>query len=180
VRSFDCSRIFPLLLLVGCTTPPIDAINRAPPGDPSLVEVRAQIEESIGKRVRWGGSIVATENRTQDTQIVIVTRPLDDYGRPQATGESLGRFIARVQGFLDPAVYDRNREITIAGVVDGSVTRSVGDYQYVYVLVRAEAVKLWEPQVVRRYYDRDPFYDPFWPGRVNPWFSPYPFYPYWR
>ena len=181
VGRFVNSQVVTLLLLVGCATPPIDAINQAPPGDPSLADVRTRIEEFVGKRVRWGGNIVAVENRARDTQIFIVARPLDDYGRPHATGESPGRFVARVEGFLDPAVYDRGRDITIAGVVDGKLTQPVGDYQYDYVVLKAEALRLWERRVERPYYYRDPIYDPFWPGRIYPWypwFPPYPFYPY--
>ncbi|OGI62291.1 MAG: hypothetical protein A2W18_03910 [Candidatus Muproteobacteria bacterium RBG_16_60_9] len=170
------------LLLVGCATPTVDSINQAPPGNPSLFEVREHIEKSLDRRVRWGGTIVAVENGERETQIEIVARPLDEYGRPRYDGESLGRFIARVDGFLDPVIYARNRELTISGIVDKKLTRPVGAYAYDYVIVRADVHKLWEPRAQPSYY-RDPFYDPFWPGRLNPWYpwSPInPIYPYWR
>ena len=47
--------------------------------------------------VRWGGAIASVENRRDETWIEIVERPLN-------TDKSAGRFLARVDGFLDPAV----------------------------------------------------------------------------
>jgi len=178
-----------LLLLVGCGTTPVDSISQPPPNDPSLADVKARIGDFRIQRVRWGGTIVTVQNRPQDTEVEIVARALDDYGRPRFGGESLGRFIARIDGFLDPVVYARDRDITVAGTIEGKLTRAVGDYLYDYVVVRAEQQKLWEPRLPRPYYRDtyyDPLYDPFWPGRFGPWYpwypwSPaYPYYPYWR
>ena len=181
------SLLFFGLLLSGCATSPPDAISVTPAVDLSLTQVRTDVAGYVNQRVRWGGTIVAVQNRSSDTQIEIVARTLDDYGRPRVSGESLGRFIARVDGFLDPAVYARDREITVAGTIEGKLTRAVGDYPYDYVVVHADARKLWEPRLSRPYYRDpfyDPFYDPFWPGRYGPWYpwypwSPmYPYYPY--
>lgn len=173
-------------LFSACAAPPRNAISVAPTVDLALSQVRADVARYVNERVRWGGTIVSVENRSRDTQIEIVARALDDYGRPRVSGESPGRFIARVEGFLDPVVYARNREITIAGTVAAKLTRAVGEYPYDYVVVRVDAQQLWEPRMVQPYYREpfyDPFYDPFWPGRLNPWYpwSPvYPYYPYWR
>lgn len=174
-----------LLLLCGCATRVPEAIGEAPPEDLSLAEVRRNITAYIGKRVRWGGTIAAVENRPNETWIYVVARPLDSGGRPRTTDESQGRFTARVDGFLDPAVYSTGREVTVAGAVEGSATRPIGEYPYTYVVVKADNVKLWEARAERRparYHDPfyDPFYDPFWPARMYPWYAPYPFYPYWR
>lgn len=158
----------------------------APPIDLTLSQVRADVARYVNERVRWGGSIVAVKNRSRDTQIEIVARSLDDYGRPRQSGESFGRFIAHADGFLDPAIYARNREFTVAGTVETKLTSAVGEYLYDYVVVHVDVQKLWEPRLSRPYYRDpfyDPFYDPFWPGRLGPWYpwSPaYPYYPYWR
>lgn len=172
-----------LLLLAGCATSTPEAIREPPPEDLSLAEVRGNVDAHIGKRVRWGGTIAGVENRPEETWLEIVAQPLDRSGRPRAVNGSLGRFIAKVKGFLDPAVHAKGREVTVAGTVAGTLTRPIGEYPYTYVVVDADTVKLWEPQVERAYY-RDPFYDPFydplWPARAYPWYAPYPFYPYWR
>lgn len=178
-----------LALVAGCATTSVpEAIREAPPQDLVLPEVRGNVDAHEGTRVRWGGMIAGVENRPEETWLDIVARPLEDGGRPQAGGESLGRFIAVVDRFLDPAVYREGRQVTVSGIVEGTVTRPIGEYPYHYVVVDARTTKLWEPRVEAAYYPPyyyrhpfyDPFYDPFWPGRAWPWYGPYPFYPYWR
>lgn len=168
-----------LLLLVGCATSLPDAIRNAPPGNPSLSMVRDNIAGFTGARIRWGGTIIGVDNRPEETRLEIVAYPLDDYGQPDIASGSDGRFIARVDGFLDPAVYAPGREITVAGVVENLQTRAVGTYRYRFVVVKAQTSKLWAargtapyPRYPDSYYDR--FYDPFWPW--YPWFGPYPFW----
>lgn len=170
---------FCVLLLVGCATTSVDLIREVPPGDPQLQEVRANLEKFTGREVRWGGSIAGVENRANETWIEIVARPLDSYGRPQSGDESLGRFIAEVKGFRDPAVYAQGRLITVAGTVRSALTRSIGQYPYTYVIVDAKVIKLWEqpnPQSYYPYRYYDPWYDPFWPMRPFPWYAPYPYW----
>jgi outer membrane lipoprotein len=177
------------LIFSACATPPQDAISVPPPVELTLSQVRSDVARYVNQRVRWGGTIVAVENRSRDTYLEIVARTLDTYGRPRPSGESLGRFIARADGFLDPAIYSRNREITVAGTVEAKLTRAVGEYPYDYVVVHVDTRKLWEPRLTPPYYRDpfyDPFYDPFWPGRPGPWYPwypwppGYPYYPYWR
>jgi outer membrane lipoprotein len=170
------------VLLGACATPRSDLINTPPPVDLSVAEVRADVSTHVGQRVRWGGSVAGVENRANETWLEIVSRPLDSYGRPRPSDESSGRFIAEVKGFLDPAVYAHGRLVTVAGVVRGGLTRSIGKYPYTYVAVEAEAIKLWEQPSQPSYYPYryyDPWYDPFWPTRPFPWYAPYPLYPYW-
>lgn len=175
-----------LTLLTACATTTPEAIREAPPVDLSLAEARRDVAAHAGQRVRWGGRIAAVENRSNETWLDIVARPLDSNGRPRAGDESLGRFLARVDGFLDPTVYAKGRQITVAGSIERALTRHIGEYPYIYVVVKADTIKLWEQTVDRPAYYRDPFYDPFydpfWPGRLYPypWYGPYPFYPYWR
>ncbi len=172
-----------LLVLAGCATTTPDAIGQPPPRDLSYNEVRGNVEAHRGARVRWGGMLAGVENRPEETWLDIVARPLESSGRPQPDGESPGRFIAKVKGFLDPAVYAKGRLVTVAGTIAGTLTRPIGEYPYTYVVVEADTTKLWERVVERGYYHHplyDPFYDPLWPARVYPWYAPYPFYPYWR
>ncbi len=149
------------LLLFACASKPPASIARVPPNDPGLTWVRADIDRNIGTEVRWGGVIGKVENKTDATWIEIVRYPLRDNGRPNTAGLSDGRFIASFAGFVDPVVYKTGRPLTVLGVVDGKVRRAIGEYDYVFAIVRVEGAHLW--QVEPNY--RAPVYDPFPP----PW-----------
>lgn len=140
---------------------------RAPLADvPDVQSARLAKAEMIGTRVRWGGVIALLENRQQDTWIEIVDRPLDSNGRPVDSDKSGGRFIARIPGFLDPATYARDRELTVTGLLAASITRAVGDYPYRYPVVAVDSYYLWaKPLPPAPVY----YYDPFW---QHPWYGP--------
>jgi len=126
----------------------------------------------MGVEVRWGGEIVAVDNREEATLVEVVSRELSDRGRPRAQDRSQGRFRARISGFLDPAVYDTGRQITVVGPVSGLEEGKVGDYPYRFPIVAVDTYYLWPPPSEPRHYD--PFYyDPFW--HPYPWYH-YPYY----
>lgn len=167
-----------VLLLAACASQVPEAIRTAPPGAPSLARVRTDPAAWSGHAVRWGGEIVRVENLSDHTLVYIVERPLDHDGRPRRSDHSDGRFIARIRGFLDPAVYARRREITVAGKLDGIRRGRIGDYDYVYPVVDAGVVHLW-PRRTRRKPPPPPpwYYDPWCPW--YPWScGPYPYW--WR
>ena len=41
-----------------------------------------------------------------------------------------GRFIACKAGFYDPAIFLKNRELTVLGRIDGYESRKIGEYDY--------------------------------------------------
>lgn len=151
-----------MAVLSGCATQIPAPIATAPPNNPRLAQVRAQPSDYQGLEVRWGGTIAAVENREQETVLLIVARPLDDEGRPQVDdAASQGRFMAKINGFLDPAIYTIGRSVTVSGTVAGSESRKIGSYSYLYPVIAAEHYYLWpRPQQMARY----SCYDPFWYG----------------
>ena len=163
----------------GCASYLPEAIRKAPPTDLGVAQVRHDIDLYKGQYVRWGGTIASTENRKDSTLVEVVAHELDSDGRPRETDVSQGRFIARISGFVDPAVYATGREITVAGRIEGSLTRKIGEYEYKYPAVNVEVAHLWAQRVPypRDYY----YYDPFWPYPSYPWGYPYyyPYRPYW-
>ena len=99
---------------------------------------------------------------------------------------ALGRFFARVAGFLDPAVYAADREVTVYGIVEEVVKRNIGEKPYSYPTVRSERLYLWPVRLAVPYgYYPDPYwYDPFYyPYRYRPYHHwrryPFGFSPYW-
>ncbi len=181
------SRTTPLLLaallLAGCASDiPLAIREPAPAPSATLSAVRATPEELSGRGVRWGGNVVAVRNRQSSTELELVARPLQSEGQPHASAESEGRFLARVDGFLDPAIYNGHL-VTVAGRVVGVEQHPVGEYDYRFPVVQVQTLYLWPERQLPRYRPVGPwYYDPFWPPLRSPYYGdPFwdPFYPYW-
>ena len=168
-----CPALFLLALLTACASQVPVAIREPITGAPDVQGARAANTEFIGKRVRWGGVIANVENRKQDTWIELVDRPLNRFGRPDDSDKSGGRFIARIPGFLDPVIYEKQREMTVTGALAEPITRAVGDFLYRYPVVDVDTYYLWAKPLPATYpYYYDPFwYDPWYPHR---WYRPHP------
>lgn len=153
--------LVPLLALSACASDVPRAVREAPVESILPAAVLDAPATWRGHTVRWGGEIVGIENHKQETWIEIVEKPLYSNGRPVRTDISRGRIMAVVPGFLDPAVYAKQRSITIVGVLENPVSRTIGEYSYRYPVVRASSHYLWptEPETVHHYY----YYDPWWP-----------------
>lgn len=159
----------------GCATTLPEAIREPPNPDVAVAAVQASAERYRGTQVRWGGTLLAVRNRPQVTELEILSRPLGWSGRPEDEGPGMGRFVAEVTGFLDPATLPTDRLVTVAGTVAGAETRSVGDYPYVYPVVRADHYRLWAPPVPEPYWHRYPLAYPPYPW--GPWWHrPWPYY----
>ncbi len=168
MRKAAC--ILALLFLAGCASDIPKSISEPPAVEITHAQALAQPDALKGRAVRWGGAIARVENRKDETWVEIVERPLSSDGEPGYRDSSGGRFLARVEGFLDPAVYAPRRLITIAGTLDGIETRSIGEFPYRFPVVRAGSYYLW-PRPPRRYY-----YPPYWYDPWYPWGYPYPYY----
>lgn len=164
-------------LAAGCATRLPKQITETPPGDPSVAEVRADIDRFTGAPVRWGGTIVDVDNSDpMVATLEIVARELRRNGQPASVDASPGRFLAVFDGFLDPAIFYEGRDITVYGAVEGERAGRIGGRDYDYPVVRVEAHELWRimdprdyPPAYRGYY-----YDAFYPW--GPYMYPYPRY----
>lgn len=133
--------------------------------------------QADGSRVRWGGEIIETVPATDHTCIYALSRPLDRNTRPRVEQDSMGRFVACRQGFYDPEVFAKGRDITVTGTLNGSLSSKVGNYDYVYPRIAADAIYLWPRIQPRMPYNSgygygSPFYDPFWGYRDPFWYAP--------
>lgn len=122
-----------------------------------------------GEAVRWGGEIIGVDPRANQTCFEILARDLDTQARPVARDPSDGRFLACRSGFYDPEEFKRGRDITIVGQLDGTEHAKVGDFDYTYPRVAANAIYLWPK---RPLYAATPYYDPWY----GPWWG---YGPYW-
>jgi outer membrane lipoprotein len=157
------------LIIGGCSSKVPLVIRTPVDGDIRVDEVQQNSERFSGLRVRWGGEIISVENLADETHIEILSQRLNKSGKPISDSKSRGRFIARMEGFLDPQDYPKERQITVVGRIEDVIEKPVGDYPYAYPRVEVGNYYLWPKQKVyhppRYYYD--PFFDPM-------------FYPYWR
>jgi len=142
--------------------------------------------------VRWGGLIVKTTPKKDQTCIEILGKQTDKSGRPRLKDKyTTGRFIACKPGFYDPAIYKPDRRITVKGVANGLVEGTIGEYPYKYPKVDADTFYLWyDFDYTDRYY-RPAVYGGGWlwyypysawyysgPGIWWGWYEPFPYRAY--
>lgn len=126
-------------------------------------QVAQQPAAFVGNQVRWGGIIARVENHEQDTLIEIVHLPLDGQTRPSATHQTGGRFIARVQQFLDPIIYAQGKEITVVGIVSEPLHGKVGEHEVNFPVVDTSGHHLWAKRKTHHHIDYyHSTWDPFW------------------
>lgn len=166
MKVFPVCFLCVLLLLSGCASQIPLEIREPPAASPLFSQVRDDPKAYQGQPVRWGGTIVKVENRPTETWVEVLAKELGSEGRPVESDASLGRFLMKAIGFLDPVVYRTDRRITVYGRLAGQETRKIGDLPYTYPVVQADTYYLWSE---RRYYD----YPPYW---YYPYY--YPYYPY--
>ncbi len=165
-----------LAMLAGCATfTPV--AGQYPPITPK----DSQSGAYHGSLVRWGGTIIATQPKKNETCFLVLSLPLRRDGHPVVGGgvSDLGRFAACAPGFYDPARYLPGREVTFVGRIVGIVHHKVGKYDYPYPKIEAGEVYLWPlpPRVVRQrvLVDAEFAYDwPWW----GPWGIDGPWDPY--
>jgi outer membrane lipoprotein len=160
-----------IVFITGCATQPPVPLRVDLPSQPQLSQVVQSPDQYKGVTVRWGGVITNISNLKTYTQLEVVAKALDKSARPIVDDGSAGRFLVRVEGFLEPTEFTENREITVVGLISGSVKRPIGEFEYTYPVVDARTFYLWDERVEPQYY-----YDPWF---YDPWYWGYPRYPWW-
>ncbi|WP_341503611.1 Slp family lipoprotein [Gallaecimonas sp. GXIMD4217] len=148
-----------LLLLAGCSTIPDELA--VPEGQSLAAYSAARQGAEQGKLVRWGGIIAQVDNLKNRTRLEVVYYPLSSSAKPKQDEASPGRFLAYLDGFVDPVVLGQGRRITVVGSLGRQESGRVGEFEYRYPTVQVQRYKLWK---------EDPDYDVYY---VDPW-------PYWR
>ena len=130
------------MLLSACAGSP-DYANYGAVGALTPQRVSARPQLGVGKQVLWGGIIMKTVNLKDSTQIEVLAFPLDSRERPKPDQPPLGRFIFEKRGYLEPASYASQRQITVRGTVTGTLPGRVGESDYNYPLVTPHQHTLW-------------------------------------
>lgn len=165
------------LLCTACASLPPQPLQIDLESNPDFNQVHANINQYVGQQVRWGGTIQSLHNLANSTELEIVSRPLDDTAKPKTFGNSPGRFIAIVQGFLDPSDFAIGRKVTVIGTIKGEMARKIGEFKYQYPTISVSTCYLWPRQIVyQRWTPR--YYRPY-PYWADPWNDWYPWYPWW-
>ena len=146
-------------------------------------QLREVPEAYKGKLFILGGLIVDTRLVEKGSQIEALAVPVDSLGYLQAMERSQGRFLAlypRSKGLLDPVIYRKGREVTLAGEFVEARKGKIDEMEYVYPVFEIREIYLWEER--KNYYG--PAYYPYYPYYYNApfmydrWGRPYP-NPFW-
>ncbi|MEM1410892.1 MAG: Slp family lipoprotein [Pseudomonadota bacterium] len=158
-----------LLVLSACSTVPEPLRGTYP-----LIEPQDTARADIGRDVRWGGVILDTKPDQSQTCFEVLSRELDGSMRPRNQDLTQGRFIACRDGFLDPEVFAKGREITLLGSVTALDQRKVGDFDYQYPVLATSFITMWpeRPDVIINNFNDPFFWGPYW----GPYWGRYPYY----
>jgi outer membrane lipoprotein len=131
-----------LLLLAACAPAPIYK-NTAGALVSTPMQV-AQMPERYSKgNVIWGGRIVQVNNLSDHSEVELLAYPLDSSQRPKANDRGNGRFIAVMQGYVEPIDYPPGALMTISGKLNGTRTGKVGEANYVFPIVSMTQAHVW-------------------------------------
>lgn len=130
------------LFLVACSNIPTNIEN--PPTFDLSYNYAAQDSERFKKLpVRWGGVIAAVENEANASYLQILSYPLNYHGRPLLNETPRGRFVVKSKQFLDPLLYQKNAEITVAGIFMGKIDKTLDKKVLSLPLVESATLYQW-------------------------------------
>jgi outer membrane lipoprotein len=129
-------------------------------------------DKYLGNTVILGGYILETQNLADTSSIKVLQVPLGLGENPKSRDDSEGRFIISHKGFLDPEIYKKDRKVTVAGTIVGTVVEKVGHFAQPYLKIESREIYLWPKE---EHYP-GPYYDPWYYPYPYYW-HPYPYYP---
>ena len=150
----------------GPSRPVPESIRVVPPGNLQLAEVTADVPRHTGRTVRWGGEIMAVERQPSGHMVVeILSRRLEEAGRPYPGGPSDGRFQIHATAQVDPALYAEASLVTVVGTIAGQGT-TLGRSDHLPVVAVSDIMNWGPVWYSDPYYDYyDPYYGPYYGPR---------------
>ncbi len=134
-----------------------------------------------------GGVIVETKLVEGGSQIEALLVPVDRYGYLRDQTRYQGRFIAlypKSRGLLDPLIYKKGREISIAADFIDVRNGKIDEMEYKFPVFEIRQIHLWEERDSRwpgYYYYPYPYGYSTWgsPWCYDAWGRPFPCSPFW-
>ena len=133
-----------VLFLAGCVSRP-QYDEEQYRTDTAPVLVANNVEQFQGTDVMWGGIIIANNGTDAGSQLEVLAYPLKSNQRPDTSKGPLGRFLVFEDRFLEPLDFAEGRLVTVTGAFSETRDGAVGNADYVFPVVDAEAVYLWAP-----------------------------------
>lgn len=136
VRSHVLLVLMACSVLTGCTSALSPELTKAADAALTFTLLQTEPDAHRGKTVILGGVIAETRNLKNGTEIEIVQKELDLWGKPRRTDRTGGRFLVRHRAFLDPLIYAPGREITVGGTFTGA--------ERDMPVIAAKEMRLWD------------------------------------
>jgi len=166
-----------IFLFSSCTHVISKPVRMGARTDVPFSNIKAETDKYKGTTFILGGIIVSTKNTEEGSIIEAVQTPVDRYGSIIDSDISSGRFLAIERGYLDPLIYKKGRQITIAGELIGSNKKKLGDIDYTYPMFEIKEIYLWKEEQGYYYY-RPMYAPPYFYNYPYWWYDPWWFGPY--
>jgi outer membrane lipoprotein len=157
----------------------------------SFSQLHADPNQYVGRTVMFSGVALQAKRAKEGTEIEILQVPTErDLSPSDRKTKSEGRFLAvQSNGFLDPAVIEKDSPLTIVGEVKGVKTKALDEGEYRYPVLDVKQLIDWNEVRSRNHsgYDSDyygrysGYYVPgssWYYGFGSPFDGPYGWYPY--
>jgi outer membrane lipoprotein len=157
----------------------------------SFGQLREDPQQYVGRTVMVSGVALNARRAKDGTEIEILQVPTDRGLSPSdRKAKSAGRFLAvQSNGFLDPAVVEKDSPLTVIGEVKGVVTKALDEGEYQYPVLDVKQLIDWNEVRGRDRNGFDSDYYGRYGGYYGPWSSwyygfgspfagPYGLYPY--
>ena len=152
----------------GCAPAVSQMPGRAIPS-PVFEDLKAHPEKYRGQMLILGGLIMSVQPYKNGSLLWVDQRPLDPGNRPLRNSASGGSFAVASDEWLNSAFYVPKREVTVAGVVEGTMDKGPLLKARQITLGEYEPWEEWLYPIPRHWYDYDPRME-YW--YTHPYFDP--------
>lgn len=153
--------------LSACVSAP-QGLNKEQYSLHSLNQISSADYQCQCKTIRVGGRILKAEALPKHMKLEVLSLPINNYsGKPNLDGAANGRFIAYLDGFIDPALL-QDQFITLGGRLVRQEAGKIDQAPYRFPVIQAQHYRLW--QLAKSYaypfddWDDWGFWGPRWGG----------------
>lgn len=141
----------------------------------SFSDLRADPQQYVGRTVMLSGLALHSRRVKDGTEIEVLQLPTERGMSPSdRKAQSQGRFLAvQSNGFLDPAVIEKDSPLTVVGEVKGAETKKLDEGEYHYPVLDVKKLIDWNELRSRDGDGYDPSYYGRYGGYYGPWSSWY-------